>query len=109
MLFLPGTPEADQTERDAESWNGIQRAAGIDTSAVADAGIVSTAFADLNGDGKQDLVFSYQANTQNNGVATLLGNGDGTFAAPVDFTIGSTLIAGSALLAVGDRRCRRRW
>jgi hypothetical protein len=77
---------------------GFSAPQGIDTSAIADAGMVSIAFADLNGDGKQDLVFSYQANTQNNGVATLLGNGDGTFAAPVDFTIGSTLIAGSAHL-----------
>ena len=50
---------------------------------------MSIAFADLNGDGKQDLIFSYQANTMNNGVATLLGNGDGTFAAPVDYTIGT--------------------
>jgi len=70
----------------------------IDTSAILDEGMVSIAFTDLNHDGKQDLLFSYQANTMNNGVATLLGNGDGTFAAPVDFTIGSTLTAGSAHL-----------
>jgi hypothetical protein len=70
----------------------------IDTSAIPDEGIVSIAFADLNGNGKQDLVFSYQANTGNNGVATLLGNGDGSFAAPVNFTIGNTLTAGSPLL-----------
>ena len=70
----------------------------IDTSAIPDEGIVSIAFADLNGDGKQDLVFSYQANTGNNGVATLLGNGDGTFTAPVNFTIGNTLTVGSAHL-----------
>ncbi len=70
----------------------------IDTSGIFDEGIVSVAFADLNGDRKQDLVFSYQANTTNNGVATLLGNGDGTFAVPVDFTIGSTLSIGNPLL-----------
>jgi hypothetical protein len=70
----------------------------IDTSSSFDEGIVSVAFADLNGDGKQDLVFSYQANTMANGVATLLGNGDGTFAAPVDFAIGSSLSIGSSLL-----------
>jgi Big-like domain-containing protein/VCBS repeat protein len=70
----------------------------IDTSTLLALNMVSPAFADLNGDGKQDLIFSYQANTMNNGVATLLGNGDGTFAAPVDFTIGNTLSVGSALL-----------
>jgi hypothetical protein len=70
----------------------------INTSSVQNLEFASTAFADLNGDGKQDLIFSYQANTGNNGVATLLGNGDGTFAAPVDFTIGSTLAVGSSLL-----------
>ncbi|MDQ1450459.1 MAG: hypothetical protein QOK38_325 [Acidobacteriaceae bacterium] len=72
----------------------------IDTSAIFDEGIVSTSFADLNGDGKMDLVFSYQANTMNNGVVTLLGNGDGTFAAPVNFTIGSTHTVGSAQLSL---------
>jgi hypothetical protein len=70
----------------------------IDTSAILDEGMVSIAFTDLNHDGKQDLLFSYQTNTMNNGVATLLGNGDGTFGAPVDFTIASTLTAGSAHL-----------
>ena len=70
----------------------------IDTSAILDENVISMAFADLNGDGKQDLVFSYQANTMNNGMATLLGNGDGTFAAPANFTIGNTLTVGSALL-----------
>ena len=63
----------------------------IDTSTVPNLEFASTAIADLNKDGKQDLVFTYQANTMNNGVATLLGNGDGTFAAPVNFTIGSNL------------------
>ncbi len=75
----------------------------IDTSAIPYEGMVSTSFngpilTDLNNDTKQDLVFSYQANTGNNGVATLLGHGDGTFAAPVNFTIGSTLAVGSPLL-----------
>jgi hypothetical protein len=75
----------------------------IDTSAIPYEGMVSTSFAgpiltDLNNDTKQDLVFSYQANTGNNGVATLLGYGDGTFAAPVNFTIGSAHAIGSPLL-----------
>lgn len=72
----------------------------IDTSTLPALNMVSPAFADLNGDGKQDLVFSYQAyGVDNNGVATLLGNGDGTFAAPVNFTIGTSGVTiGSPLL-----------
>src|SRR6201989_1799423 len=73
----------------------------IDTSAIPDMSAVSIAFTDLNNDGKQDLVFSYQAFGlgANNGVATLLGNGDGTFAAPVNFTIGTSAVTpGSPIL-----------
>jgi hypothetical protein len=70
----------------------------IDTNTVPNLAFASTAFADLNNDGKQDLIFSYQSNNLNNGVATLLGNGDGTFAAPVNFNIGSANAIGSALL-----------
>jgi hypothetical protein len=70
----------------------------IDTSTVPNLGFASTALADLNKDGKQDLIFSYQSNSFNNGVATLLGNGDGTFAAPVNFNIGSANAIGSAVL-----------
>ncbi|HEX6495332.1 MAG TPA: VCBS repeat-containing protein, partial [Acidobacteriaceae bacterium] len=77
---------------------GFSAPKAIDTSTVFDESMVSISFADLNNDGKQDLVFSYQANTMNNGVATLLGKGDGTFAAPVDFTIGSTHSFGTSLL-----------
>jgi hypothetical protein len=70
----------------------------IDTSTVPNLEFASTAIADLNNDGKQDLIFSYQSNNRNNGVATLLGNGDGTFAAPVNFNIGGANAIGSALL-----------
>jgi hypothetical protein len=70
----------------------------IATNTVPNLSYASTAFTDLNNDGKQDLVFSYQSNNFNNGMATLLGNGDGTFAAPVNFNIGSANAIGSALL-----------
>jgi hypothetical protein len=70
----------------------------IDTSTVPNLELASTATADLNNDGKQDLIFSYQSNNRNNGVATLLGHGDGTFAAPVNFNIGGANAIGSALL-----------
>jgi len=48
--------------------------------------------ADLNRDGKVDLVM-----TNNNAVGVLLGNGDGTFQAQVDYATGGALAA-----AVGD-------
>jgi hypothetical protein len=70
----------------------------IDTSTVPNLQFASIAIADLNKDGKQDLIFSYQSNNFDNGVATLLGNGDGTFAAPVNFNIGSANAIGSAVL-----------
>ena len=44
----------------------------------------SVAVADFNGDGKPDLAV---ANAGGNAVSILLGNGDGTFQAPKDFTI----------------------
>src|SRR5437016_2479890 len=43
---------------------------------------LSVAVADLNGDGKPDLV---AANNLANTVSVLLGNGDGTFGAKTDF------------------------
>ena len=51
--------------------------------------------ADLNGDGKLDLV---TANFTSNNVSVLLGSGDGTFQRHVDFGAGS----GPAQLAIGD-------
>ena len=46
----------------------------------------SVAVADVNGDGKLDLV---TANEQSNSVSVLLGNGDGTFQAAVNYAVGS--------------------
>ena len=55
----------------------------------------SVAVGDFNGDGKPDLAV---ANSGSNNVSVLLGNGDGTFQAPVNYTAGSR----SASVAVAD-------
>ncbi len=63
----------------------------------------SMAVADLNGDGKLDLV---TANYPSGTVSVLLGNGDGTFAATMDRTVGDsrdgTQWTGPTLVTVGD-------
>lgn len=56
---------------------------------------VGVAEADLNGDGKPDLVI---ANGNSNTVSVLLGNGDGTFQPHVDYATGT----GPWSVAVGD-------
>ena len=50
--------------------------------------------ADLNGDGKPDLV---SCNTDDGTVSVLLGNGDGTFQRPVAYSVGQV-----SALAIGD-------
>jgi hypothetical protein len=45
----------------------------------------SVALADINGDGKPDLIVAYQFNSS---ISVLLGNGNGTFGAPTPFTVG---------------------
>ncbi|MBZ5656603.1 MAG: Ig-like domain repeat protein [Acidobacteriia bacterium] len=64
----------------------------------------SVVIGDLNGDGKPDLVAANQC--QNNAfycsytpVTVLLGNGDGTFQAPVSYSAGGI---GTASVAIGD-------
>jgi hypothetical protein len=68
----------------------------------------SVAVADVNGDGKPDLIVANcgsnsQTNcvsTSNSGnVAVLLGNGDGTFQAAVSYTLG---VSGATAVAVAD-------
>jgi hypothetical protein len=51
--------------------------------------------ADFNGDGKKDLA---AANYSSSNVSILLGNGDGTFRAPVNYAVGG----GPSAAAAGD-------
>ena len=48
---------------------------------------LSVSAADLNGDGKLDLVLAGDLNGSNNSVSVLLGNGDGTFQSHVDYPV----------------------
>ncbi len=70
-------------------------AGGVFTSSVA--------VADLNGDGKPDLVVANQCSNLDQctpgSVAVLLGNGDGTFQAPVTYSPGND---SAFFVAVGD-------
>ncbi len=56
------------------------------TTYAAGNGPDSVAVADVNGDGKSDLVI---ANYTGNSVSILLGNGDGTFTAPTTYATGT--------------------
>lgn len=50
--------------------------------------VFGIATGDFNGDGKLDVVVGYQDASSNN-VSVLLGNGNGTFAPPVDYATGN--------------------
>jgi sugar lactone lactonase YvrE len=52
---------------------------------------------DLNGDGKMDLAILSYSVSQFENVATFLGNGDGTFAAPVSVTFNQTVNGGDLI------------
>jgi hypothetical protein len=62
-------------------------------------GPTSVAVADFNADGKLDLAVATNGKTDNNTVSILLGNGDGTFQAHVDYGTGSS---NPSSVAVGD-------
>lgn len=57
---------------------------GLGNLGLAEAAGTAIVSADLNGDGKADLVLSEDLST----ISVLLGNGDGTFAQPVSYSIG---------------------
>jgi hypothetical protein len=61
-------------------------------------GASSVAMADLNRDGKKDLVV---ANTLSNTISVFLGNGDGTFQSPRQFEIGAFATSLRGLLLQG--------
>ena len=57
------------------------------------------AIADLNGDGRPDIV---TANSESNTVSVLLGNGDGTFSALQSFAVGDSPRAVAVADLTGD-------
>lgn len=66
--------------------------AGLDFAAISNGSLTGanpnvSASADLNGDGKADLV---TANSYDNTVSVMLGKGNGTFRAKVDYSVGSS-------------------
>ena len=61
--------------------------------------------ADMNGDGKQDLLFSQLAASSGSyawNLTTLLGNGDGSFGLAITTTAGTFSSPGTPFLATGD-------
>ena len=71
------------------------------TNFTTDAGPYSVAVANVNGDGKPDLV---TRNSMGNDVSVLLGNGDGTFQAAHNFSSGSMPFAVAVADVNGDGR-----
>jgi Ca2+-binding RTX toxin-like protein len=63
--------------------------------------LTAATLADVNGDGKPDLIvaYAYSSSTQTETVAVMLGNGNGTFQAPQTFVTGQATIDA---FAVGD-------
>jgi hypothetical protein len=66
--------------------------------AGAGSGAVYLAVGDLNGDGNPDIVGGCNAGLHLATISVLLGNGDGTFGTPTQFTSGTTPVS----IAIGD-------
>ncbi|MES2791685.1 MAG: FG-GAP-like repeat-containing protein [Planctomycetota bacterium] len=60
---------------------------------------ISINTADINGDGNLDLLIS---NRNDNTLSYMLGNGNGTFDARVDFKVGNTIFREPVSIAIGD-------
>jgi ethanolamine utilization protein EutA (predicted chaperonin) len=65
---------------------------------------VSAEVGDFNGDGKLDLVV---ANAGSKNVSVILGNGDGTFKAPLNSRASTTISGGRRLQRRRQARCGR--
>ncbi len=74
---------------------GLASGLSTATAYATGAGPQAVVTGDFNGDGKTDLV---TANSTANTISVLLGNGDGTFRAKVDYSVGMQPVS----LAVGD-------
>jgi hypothetical protein len=107
--LLAGQPHRQQTLQrhtpaaaPAQSSSGLNFAPAVtySTGALSNVGgatlITSVVVADVNGDGKPDIV---APNVQGSTVAVLLGNGDGTFQPAVTYTAAAN---GVTSVAVGD-------
>ncbi|MEA5570640.1 FG-GAP-like repeat-containing protein [Calothrix sp. UHCC 0171] len=74
------------------------------TELTAENAPAAVSIGDINGDGKQDLAvakYGYYGDTSvpnSNHISVLLGHGDGTFAAPINFTAGD----GPEGISIGD-------
>lgn len=106
---LNGDGRPDVLVSSPEYWTGVSLFLGngdgtFTPKAYYDAGgpVSSIALADVNGDGKTDLVASlYEDGGTGNsgGVAVLFGNGDGTFQSPVIYDTGGF---GAVSVAIAD-------
>jgi len=70
-----------------------------DSGAVGARGPISMAAGDFNGDGKPDLA---AVNHHTDKLSVLLGKGDATFQAAVDYQAGAAVLSGPVAVAVGD-------
>jgi hypothetical protein len=60
--------------------------------------------ADVDGDGKSDIVFAHTNNSQASLISVLIGNGNGTFATQVDYTAPGPVVSVVAIDLNGDKK-----